>query len=118
MARTAEPPLVSPHKAVARMRRSPAYLALPSMSKALVEHLVTAVLVDGRFSGFVDRTEAELMVVLGTRSKRQVGEAVNAAIAAEVVVKGARAFSRGYGSDPRTVGPHLFFMILTIADPT
>jgi hypothetical protein len=69
------PRRLSPREAVDGMRRSPAYQGLPARSKKLVDHLVEAVMVNRRSNGFVDRTEAEPIAVLGTRSKRQVGEA-------------------------------------------
>ena len=80
------------------MRRSPAYEGLPLRSRALVDHLVDAVLVNGEPNGWISRIVPELMATLDTRSRKQFYKAVNAAIGAEIVVRGSRALSHGMGS--------------------
>jgi hypothetical protein len=87
-----------PQKVVERMRRSDAYESLPSRAKALVSHLIDAVMVNGEPNGGVSRTGMELMATLGTRSRKQFYKAVNAAIAAKIVVRGSRALSNGKDS--------------------
>jgi hypothetical protein len=81
---------------IAKMRRSPEYEALPDRAKALVDLLVKA-LHGGEDNGDISRTGVELMQALKTRSKRQVGEAVSAAIASGIVFKRRLANVRGYG---------------------
>ena len=81
---------------IAKMRQSDEYRALPDRAQALVEHLVKA-LHGGEDNGDISRTGVELMQALKTRSKRQVGEAVGAAIAADIVFKRRLANVRGYG---------------------
>jgi hypothetical protein len=86
-----------PRKAVERMRRSPAYEGLPPRSKALVDHLVEAYF-DGEPNGGISGAGTELMAALGTRSRRHLYKALDAAIGAKIVVRGSRAWSNGQAS--------------------
>ena len=89
-----------PRKVVERMRRSPAYEGLPPRSKALVEHLIEAVFVHGEPNREISLTGTELMGIIGLRSWKQLYRAVSAAVDAEIVTKGSRALSHGYGRGP------------------
>ena len=85
---------------IAKMRRSAEYEALSDRAKALVELLVTAVICDGVPNGEIARTGVELRQALKTRSKRQVYEASNVAIASGIVFKRVRANINAYGFGP------------------
>jgi hypothetical protein len=86
-----------PRKAVERMCRSPAYEGLPPRSKALVDHLVEAYF-DGEPNGGISGAGTELMAALGTRSRKHLYKAIDAAIGAKIVVRGSRAWSNGQAS--------------------
>ena len=94
------PRRVPPREAVERMRRSPEYEGLSSRSKKLVDLLVEAVLDDGLVNGGIVMTATQLMAALGTRSGKQLYKAVNAAVAAKIVIRRSQASSNGQNKEP------------------
>jgi hypothetical protein len=87
-------------RAVEQMRQTTQYKGLPPRSKALVEHLIESVIVNGEPNGGISHTGTELMAALGISSWRWLYEAINAAIEAGIVIKGSRGLSHGYRSGP------------------
>ena len=81
--------------AVGQMRLTPQYKALSDLSKALVDHLVEAVSVNGEPNGGISRTGTELMAAFGIRSRRKLYAAIDAVIDAGIVIRGSRALSLG-----------------------
>ena len=86
-----------PEKVVERMRRSPAYEGLSTRAKAMVEHLVAAVMVHSQRNDEVTLTAKEWMAVLKTRSAKQTYAAMGAVLSSGLVTKRSRALSSGYG---------------------
>ena len=101
------PRRVPPREAVERMRRSPQYEGLSSRSKKLVDLLVEAVLDDGLVNGGIVMTATQLMAALGTRSGKQLYKAVNAAVAAKIVIRRSQASSNGQNGAIEPMGPDL-----------
>ena len=78
-----------------QMRLTPQYKGLSDLSKALVDHLVEAVSVNGEPNGGISRTGTELMAAFGIRSWRKLYAAIDAVIDAGIVFRGSRALSLG-----------------------